>query len=141
MTAAAHAALYTGLGLLLLTGVGNWACRATLNLIGLKDAIAPAVGDAASDAASVGWLIGWLERVIVAIGLVAHSWEVLAVVIALKTIARFKEMDEKVFAEYFLVGSLFSMLWAIGVTGLWLIYDRTIGCDISGWVATLLMRG
>lgn len=30
----------------------------------------------------------------------AHSWEVLAAVIALKTVGRFKELDYKIPAEY-----------------------------------------
>ena len=33
-----------------------------------------------------------------------------------ETVARFKELDERLHAEYFLVGSLFSILWAVGVT-------------------------
>jgi hypothetical protein len=34
-------------------------------------------------------------------------------VIAAKSIARFKELDDKEFAEYYLIGSLMSMLLAL----------------------------
>ncbi|MGF0536877.1 hypothetical protein ACQQ2Q_02705 [Agrobacterium sp. ES01] len=50
--------------------------------------------------------------------------------IALKTVARFKEMDERDFAEYFLVGSLFSILWTMFVTSAWLAYDHKLGSDL-----------
>ena len=52
-----------------------------------------------------------------------------AFVIALKTVARIKEMDQRVFAEYFLVGSLFSLLWTIAVVGAWQAYDHQLGAD------------
>lgn len=67
---------------------------------------------------------------IMAIGIITHSWEILAAVIALKTVARFKEMDERGFAEYFLVGSLFSIFWTMLVTTAWLSYDHTFGIDL-----------
>jgi hypothetical protein len=65
-----------------------------------------------------------------------HSWEVLAAVIALKTVARFKELDDRKFAEYFLAGSLFSILWAVVVTSLWLAYDRYAGLGVLDLVST-----
>ena len=70
-----------------------------------------------------------------AAGLLSNSWEILAAVIALKTVARFKELDQRDFAEYFLVGSLFSILWAIVVTGAWMLYDQHWGI---GMRATLM---
>ncbi len=118
-----HFALYTGVGLVLLTTIGNLACRWLFHLTGLSSP------DASAQPAA-GRVIGSLERIIIAIGIIAHSWEVLAAVIALKTISRFKEMDEKSFAEYFLVGSLFSIFWATLVTAAWLGYDHYFGLNL-----------
>ena len=121
-----HVVAYTGIALWLLTMVGNYLCRELFCLTGMRDAIA----NAPSDVLPVGRIIGWLERLIVAIGLIVHSWEVLAAVIALKTVARFKELDKKLPAEYFLVGSLFSILWAMAITGTWMAYDHHWGGDL-----------
>jgi hypothetical protein len=45
-------------------------------------------------------------------------WSALGFVIAAKSIARFKELDEKGFADYYLIGTLASVLVALlsGVT-------------------------
>lgn len=62
-----------------------------------------------------GQMIGNLERLIIFIGILMQEWSLVAVVIALKTIARYKELDDQDKSEYFLIGSLFSMLWAITI--------------------------
>lgn len=121
-----HAFLYTGVALLLLTWVGNGICRYIFSFTGLKDAIA----NLPTPTHSAGRWIGTFERLILAIGIVVQSWEVLAAVIALKTVARFKDMDERDFAEYFLVGSLFSIFWTMLVTSAWLAYDHKLGVDL-----------
>lgn len=128
-----HAIIYSLVGVFLLTTGGNSACRLMFSLAGLK----PAVDDA-NDVHPAGWIIGSLERLILAIGIVAHSWEVLAAVIALKTVSRFKDLDDQKFAEYFLVGSLFSVLWAIVITSGWLAYDHKFGSEISAATAQLI---
>ena len=58
--------------------------------------------------------------------------------IALKSVARFKDLDDQRFAEYFLVGSLFSVLWAIVITSGWMAYDYRYGIDIRSNVAKML---
>lgn len=121
-----HAVLYSGVALFLLIWVGNWVCRGVFRLSGLKNAVA---GDP-EPGHSAGWWIGMLERLILSAGIILHSWEILAAVIALKTVARFKDMDERVFAEYFLVGSLFSVFWSMIVTTAWLGYDHQFGNDL-----------
>ncbi len=126
-----HGAAYTIVALVLLTGVGNIACRLLFSSAGLKSETSENTGDLQP----AGWIIGWLERTVLAIGIVTQSWEVLAAVIALKTVARFKELDDQRFAEYFLVGSLFSVLWAVIVTSAWLTYDRHFGFDIRTKIA------
>jgi hypothetical protein len=139
-----HAAVYTISALVLLTGAGNWVCRQVFSLTGLNDTglkdtglndTAVTGGTAAHPA---GRIIGWLERSILAIGILSHRWEVLAAVIALKSVARFKDLDDQRFAEYFLVGSLFSVLWAIVITSGWMAYDYRYGIDIRSNVAKML---
>jgi hypothetical protein len=129
-----HAAIYSLLAIVALTALGNWACRLFMNLIGLKDAVAAT----AETSINVGRYIGGLERAIIAISLIAHSWEAIAAVIALKTIARFKELDKQIPAEYFLIGSLFSLLWAILITGIWSTYDHYVGIDVARALISLL---
>ena len=130
----AHGFLYTAVAVVLLTGVGNWACRGLFLLSGFKNSN----DNSERKAHPAGWIIGWLERLILAIGIVTHSWEVLAAVIALKSVARFKNLDKQQFAEYFLVGSLFSVLWAIIITSGWLAYDHRFGINISANVTKLI---
>lgn len=121
-----HALLYTSVAIFLLVWVGNVVCRGIFNLTGLRDAVA----NLPTPIHSAGRWIGTFERLILAAGIIVDSWEILAAVIALKTVARFKEMDERHFAEYFLVGSLFSILWTMIVTSAWLAYDHKVGIDI-----------
>jgi len=135
----AHGVAYTVVALLLLTGGGNWACRQMFVLSGLKGVADGKDGDGRDEngqggAQAAGWIIGWLERLLLAIGILSRSWEIIAAVIALKTVARFKELDRREFAEYFLVGSLFSVIWAFAVTAGWLAYDHHLGIDIRAQV-------
>jgi hypothetical protein len=129
----AHGLAYTLVALFLLTAVGNWACRWLFRLTGLRGG----TGDRGS-AQAAGWVIGWLERLLLAIGILSRSWEIVAAVIALKTVARFKDLDQRDFAEYFLVGSLFSVIWAFLVTAGWLAYDHHLGLDLRAQIAGLV---
>lgn len=62
-----------------------------------------------------GSLIGVLERwIILILGLIGR-WEAVVLVVAVKSIARFEELKKKPFAEYFLVGTLASVLVAIAL--------------------------
>lgn len=63
-----------------------------------------------------GYLIGSLERWIVLVLGLGGRWEAVALVVAAKSIARFEELKKRAFAEYFLVGTLASVLVAIGLT-------------------------
>lgn len=136
-----HSILYCAISLWLLTSGGNVACRLLFRLSGLKktsSAAAPDADNEDSEAIRAGWIIGSLERLIIAVGLLAHSWEVLAAVIALKTVGRFKELDYKIPAEYFLVGSMFSLLWSVIITGAWMAYDHNVGSQLYEAAAPLL---
>ncbi|MBW0151302.1 MAG: hypothetical protein KXJ53_08820 [Phenylobacterium sp.] len=118
--------------LLLLTWGGNLACQLLLRWSGLRAArSAEAADDEATKTPRVGRVIGHLERLAIAGGLVVGVWEVLVAVVALKSVARFKDLEEKLNAEYFLVGSLFSVLWAVLVTFAWRAYDAQWGLDLA----------
>jgi NADH:ubiquinone oxidoreductase subunit K len=77
-----------------------------------------------------GRYIGLLERLLIVAGLVWNNWEIILAVIALKTVARHKELDDKIDAEYFLIGSFASIVWAIGVAVLLVLYDRHFGFSV-----------
>lgn len=128
-----HAILYNLVALVALTWGGNLACQLLLRLSGMK-----AAHPVSNGADRAGHIIGWLERLIIALGLVSHSWEVLAAVIALKTISRFKDLDKTIPAEYFLIGSLFSVFWSLLIVGMWLVYDQRLGIDVRSRAARLI---
>ena len=90
-----------------------------------------------------GRVIGGLERLLILTGLLLGKWEVLVAVIALKTTARYKELDKQIRAEYFLIGSLSSILWAVVTAILLLLYDRFIGFRLfpSGLLGQLMLSG
>ncbi|MEM9632436.1 MAG: hypothetical protein AAGA50_13985 [Pseudomonadota bacterium] len=77
-----------------------------------------------------GKYIGLLERLLIVAGLVWNNWEIILAVIALKTVARHKELDDKIDAEYFLIGSFASIVWAVGVAVLLVLYDRHFGFSV-----------
>lgn len=112
--------------LLLLTIGGNEVCRLVLRISATKTP--PEEGEKISLRA--GRTIGVLERILILIGLIASSWEILAAVVALKTVARYKDLDDRNNAEYFLIGSLASILWAAAVTALLVLFDRTWGLGL-----------
>lgn len=64
-----------------------------------------------------GRLIGILERLLGLVLVLMGEWAALAVLLAAKSIARFEELRDRPFAEYYLVGTLASLLVAV-VTGL-----------------------
>ncbi len=69
----------------------------------------------------MGAMIGCLERTLVFALVLFGQWAALGFVIAAKSIARFKELDDKHFADYYLIGTLASMLVAVG-TGILVRY-------------------
>ena len=141
-----HIAAYL-VALAALTWGGNHVCRIFLRWSGLLPSDPatpsdPAVATADQSTAPVsssqaGRWIGPLERLLIALGLIANSWEVLVAVVALKTVARYQELDKRSEAEYFLVGSLTSLLWAILVTLLTIYYDRAFGLHVFDAIFTL----
>jgi hypothetical protein len=64
-----------------------------------------------------GAWIGGLERVAVAVTLLARSAEGLVVVLAVKGLGRYAELRAPAAAERFILGTLASALWAAGCVG------------------------
>lgn len=60
-------------------------------------------------------LVGIVERLLILTFVLAGSYEAVAFAIAAKSIARFKELDNKNFAEYYLIGTSVSVAVAVGV--------------------------
>ena len=65
-----------------------------------------------------GTTIGYLERVAVALGIIAGFPEAIAVVVALKGIGRFSELAAAEARERFIIGTLASLVWACIVAAL-----------------------
>jgi hypothetical protein len=63
--------------------------------------------------ARIGATIGALERLLVVAFILANAEVAVGFVIAAKTIARFKQLDDRGFAEYYLLGTLASVSVAI----------------------------
>lgn len=64
----------------------------------------------------MGRTIGILERMFVLSLVILGQWQVVGWVFAGKTVARFRELDDREFSEYYLIGTLSSLLFA-SVTG------------------------
>jgi hypothetical protein len=64
--------------------------------------------------ARIGATIGALERILIVTFILTGTAAAVGVVIAVKTLARFKQLDDRGFAEYYLLGTLASVSVAIG---------------------------
>lgn len=71
-----------------------------------------------------GLLIGYMERLFIMLVVAIGQPSMVGFVLATKTIVRFKKLDKDVFAEYFIIGTLISFLFAL-IGGL-LIYTLKI---------------
>lgn len=65
-----------------------------------------------NDGPAVGRAIGFLERAFAITLILVDRWEALGLLVAAKSLARFKELDDRARAEYYLVGTLVSLLGA-----------------------------
>ncbi len=66
-----------------------------------------------SKAYAMGQTIGCLERFLVYTLVLLGHWGALGLVVAAKSIARFRELEKQHFADYYLIGTLASLLVAI----------------------------
>ncbi|WP_404450274.1 DUF3307 domain-containing protein [Sutcliffiella horikoshii] len=62
---------------------------------------------------SRGKIIGYLERLLVIALILMGSFSAVGFIVAAKSLTRFKQMDDRDWAEYFLLGTLTSFLFAI----------------------------
>ncbi|MFQ8600150.1 MAG: hypothetical protein ACLSAP_05910 [Oscillospiraceae bacterium] len=63
-------------------------------------------------------MIGVIERGLVAILILAGQLGAVGFVVAAKSLARFKQLEDKDFAENYLVGTMLSFLFAMVCAGL-----------------------
>jgi hypothetical protein len=108
------------LGFLLVANEANLLIRSLFHRFDLApqvktdDANAPNSHQLDEQEYNAGRVIGILERwLIYSVLLVNQNFNVIALVIAAKGFARFREMEERTFAEYVLIGTLASMLLTI----------------------------
>jgi hypothetical protein len=132
MIATLQIAAYAASALLLTLG-GNFVCKWVLRL----SATSPPPETGEKITLRAGRVIGVLERILIFAGLTVSSWEILAGVIALKTVARYSKLDEQNRAEYFLIGSLASILWAVIVTVATVLFDQRFGFRVLGGLTGL----
>lgn len=67
-----------------------------------------------SNPLSFGFKIGIIERTLAILLVVTNNYPTLAVIIALKTLTRYKKIEEnKDFGDYYLMGNLLSLLFSI----------------------------
>ncbi len=64
--------------------------------------------------ARVGATIGVLERLLIVTFVLTNATAAIGFVVAAKTLARFKQLDDRDFAEYYLLGTLASVAVALG---------------------------
>jgi len=112
-------------GRVLLLGAAYWyACaggavliRRVLDIVPVSETPRTGKGGITIPAAELsrGQLIGVLERALALTLVLAGQFGALGLVIAAKALARFRAMDDRDFAEYVLIGTLASMLFALGV--------------------------
>ena len=62
---------------------------------------------------NAGMYIGWLERILILTAVIMRSPATIGLVLTAKSIVRYQEMKSGRFAEYFLIGTLLSIVLAI----------------------------
>lgn len=73
-----------------------------------------------------GRMIGILERMLLTVFMAVQAYQAIGLLIAAKGLIRSKELEDRGFAEYFLVGTLASTLLAIGAGVLIQLLFRTL---------------
>jgi hypothetical protein len=70
-----------------------------------------------------GTTIGILERILTLTFVFLNQYAAIALVITAKSIARFEELKKRKFSEYYLIGTLSSILFAIivGIISKWIM--------------------
>jgi hypothetical protein len=97
----------------------SWRLRlgtvvATAESVVAPASVAPAPSAPIASPARLGATIGVLERLLIVTFVMTGSTAAVGFVVAAKTLARFKQLDDRDFAEYYLLGTLASVAVAIG---------------------------
>lgn len=108
-------------GLLLLTNEINVLIRLVFHAVGIEPSKPSPIAGAAADSATIdvkefnaGRVIGFLERWLVyLVVLSTNELTAIGFIIAAKGLARMKQLEEKTFAEYMLIGTFLSVLSAV----------------------------
>ncbi len=77
--------------------------------------------DSSQGIVRAGAVIGFLERALIISFMIMQEYSLIGFIVAAKSIARFEELKERGFAEYFIVGTLASTLFAV-LVGMFLAY-------------------
>lgn len=112
----AATALATGLVLLIIWRPGAIFVRLLLESVRIEGADAMHDGESTVEELRAGRWIGMLERTIISVLALCGQFGAIAFVLTAKSIARFKMLDDKEFAECYLVGTLASTALAILVS-------------------------
>lgn len=75
------------------------------------------------DEVKTGRWIGILERALIVIFIIINQVASIGFIIAIKSLARFKMMENKIFSEYYLLGTLFSVAYTLIV---FILFERII---------------
>lgn len=122
--AAPVTALVTVAALVLAVAGGSVVTRAVLDRVAFDEPEGTHGGLVAADGRERlrgGEVIGLLERLAVAGAVVAGFPEALAVIIAIKGVGRFTELETAAVRERFIVGTLASWVWAATAAGIVLL--------------------
>lgn len=114
--ASAATALAAGLVLLVVWRPGAIFVRFLLESVRIEGADTIRNGESAVEEQRAGRWIGMLERTIISVLALCGQFGAIAFVLTAKSIARFKMLDDKEFAECYLVGTLASTAMAILVS-------------------------
>lgn len=72
-----------------------------------------------TDQPAIGRYIGYLERVLIIFFVLAHSIAGLGLLATFKTLARFRQLEDQAFSEYYILGTLLSLVF--GIMGAYII--------------------
>jgi hypothetical protein len=75
--------------------------------------------DSLEGLSNAGLYLGWLERGLLVVAFAMGSFTAVGLIIGAKSVARFPEFKSRAFAEYFLIGTLISVV--IAATGGWVL--------------------
>jgi hypothetical protein len=87
-----------------------------------------------------GSRIGFYERVLYFIGIVTQNWILVSLVVGLKTISRYQKLDNQDNAEYFLIGSLLSLIYSIIISALFIFSYKIFGIEYLDYVYNLTVH-